>query len=687
MNLWLLWLVPLLPLFGSALNGLMGKKNGREFTTVFGVGTVWAAFFIAIYLTYGFLTGSHVPQYLQSSYDWFDAGVFRLQIGLMLDRLSLIMMLMVTGVGALIHTYSIGYMWDDPGYNRYFAYLNLFAFSMLVLVLADGFLLLFVGWELVGLCSYLLIGFWYDRRTAADAGRKAFIVNRVGDWAFLIGIILTFVVFTPHSIIHDAAGHAFSDGLRFHTVFSYLRDAVAVASGLPAELRLVPVIALLLFIGAMGKSAQLPLLHIWLPDAMEGPTPVSALIHAATMVTAGVYMVVRCHDLYAVSPAILHLVAWIGALTAFAAASIAIVQTDIKRVLAYSTISQLGYMFIGAGTGAFGYSIFHLLTHAFFKALLFLCAGAVIHAMANEQDMRKMGGLWRHPSTRPLGILMAIGVLAIAGFPGFSGFFSKDLILGRAAEQSIALWAVATAAAFMTAFYMTRLWFMTFGGQEHWKGQPAESAGRDHPADAPDTTPEPGAGGDGHAGHGLNGEPHRTPATMLIPMWILAVLSVVAGGALYRFVPGFLAPMFVDLPVPVGRAGLSEGWFMAISALVFVAGTALAFYAYGRDNTEPKPWMVRDQGTYRFLANAWYIDRLAHAFFADGGLEAANATYRDIEVRGIDQGGVGGVAHLARWMGRELRLVQSGIVGHYALAMAFGAACVVLYFMVYFLLR
>nr|MDQ2732900.1 NADH-quinone oxidoreductase subunit L [Armatimonadota bacterium] len=432
MSLEALWAVLLLPLIGAAVNGMVGQKRGRTFTNLFGVGSIWLAFLLALLLAVSHHSGAtpnHYPD-TQAPFYWFDAGILKLKLGLLLDPLSIVMMLIVTGVGALIHTYSMGYMADDPGYNRYFAYLNLFTFSMLVLVLADSFLLMFVGWELVGLCSYLLIGFWYDRQSATDAGKKAFIVNRVGDWAFIIGVILTFVVFVPR-----AQGN---QGLMFQPVFQDLATHVRDSAHLTGNLGLIPVIALLLFIGATGKSAQLPVLHVWLPDAMEGPTPVSALIHAATMVTAGVYMVARCHDFFLLSPDVMRMVAWIGAITAFVAATTAIVQTDIKKVLAYSTISQIGFMFIGAGVGAFTYSIFHLMTHAFFKALLFLGAGAVIHALHNEQDMRKMGGLRRH--LPQISILMGVGVLAIAGVPPFAGFWSKDLILGQAAAFSPWLW-------------------------------------------------------------------------------------------------------------------------------------------------------------------------------------------------------------------------------------------------------
>ena len=644
MNLDLLWLVPLLPLAGSAINGAIGKRMGRGFTSALGVGSVWLSFLVAVILvasqSLGGFQANGYPD-IQAPFYWFDAGVIQLKIGLLFDPLSAVMMLIVTGVGALIHTYSMAYMEEDPDYNRYFAYLNLFTFSMLILVLADSFLLMFVGWELVGLCSYLLIGFWYRKRSATDAGKKAFIVNRVGDWAFVIGMILTFIVFVPRVDDHN--------GFLFQGIFDYLHHTAADSVSLTGSLTLVPVIALLLFIGATGKSAQLPVLHIWLPDAMEGPTPVSALIHAATMVTAGVYMVARCHLFFVLSPAVMELVAWVGAITAFVAATTAVVQTDIKRVLAYSTISQIGFMFIGAGVGAFTYSIFHLMTHAFFKALLFLGAGAVIHALHNEQDMRKMGGLQRRIPV--IGVLMGIGVLTIAGIIPFAGFWSKDYILGMAAERNVGVWAVGTVSAFITAFYMARLWLMTFHGEERWKTA-------------------------AHAGVDL----HPTSPHMLWPMVALGVLSVVGGiGAI--FLPAFLGPVFADAPVePAPAAFASEMVLMGIALVIAFAGILLAWVQYGPSNAEPKPWMARNRSLYAWLANAWFIDRAAHTVFASGGERAARLAYEEVELEGIDRAAGGLAAGVAR-ISRELRVVQSGIVGDYALAMGVGAVCVVFYFL------
>src|SRR5574341_1524968 len=401
-------LIPLLPLIGFLFNGFFGKRLGKSFVSWVGPGTVGLSFALALKLFFDLLALPAEQRVIeQISFPWVISGDFGVNIAFLLDPLSAVMMLVVCGVGFLIHVYSIGYMHEDPGYARYFSFLNLFEFSMLVLVLANNFLLMFLFFFWVGLCSYLLIGFWYEKKSAADAGKKAFIVNRIGDFGFMLGMILIFVTF---------------GSLNFTEVFKLAPEYLQVGSGVAVA------ITLLLFTGAVGKSAQIPL-YVWLPDAMEGPTPVSALIHAATMVTAGVYMVSRANGLYQLAPLSLEVVAAIGAVTAIFAASMGLVQNDIKRVLAYSTISQLGYMFLACGVGAFVGGIFHLMTHAFFKALLFLGSGSVIHALSGEQDMRKMGALWNKiPVTART---MAAGTLAIAGIPPLAGFFSKDEILWK----------------------------------------------------------------------------------------------------------------------------------------------------------------------------------------------------------------------------------------------------------------
>src|SRR5690242_16261982 len=457
-----LWIIPLLPLAGAAINGLLGKRFSRGLVATVALTFCGAAFAWALWVVLQFSSLQHVP-YIETVATWLRSGNFSISYSFALDQLSVVMLMVVTGVGFLIHIYSVGYMWEEGGYYRFFSYLNLFMFFMLTLVLASNYLLMFIGWEGVGLASYLLIGFFFTRDSAAAAGKKAFIVNRIGDFGFLIALFLMIQHF---------------GSLDFAKVFDAVKPYAAETSGAG----FLTAIALLLMVGACGKSAQIPL-YVWLPDAMEGPTPVSALIHAATMVTAGVYMVARSHVIFERAPSAMMVVAIIGTLTAFFAATIGIAQTDIKKVLAYSTVSQLGYMFMACGVGAFSAGIFHLMTHAFFKGLLFLAAGSVIHAVGGEQDMRKMGGLWKKiPWTW---ITMLIATCAIAGIPGLSGFFSKDEILWRAYQASWAYWIVGVVTAFMTSFYMFRLMFMTFAGE--YRGAAGSSHGHEE-----------------HAGHGTH---------------------------------------------------------------------------------------------------------------------------------------------------------------------------------------
>src|SRR5215470_7808293 len=465
----LVWPIPALPLAGALVNLAIGRRLGRRAHWV-AVPAIGFAFVMALLAFLRVWRGEET--FTGPLFDWIVAGTFRAPVTLQLDQLSAVMLLVVTGVGFLIHVYSIGYMLEDPDYPRFFTYLNLFVFSMVMLVLAGNFLLLYVFWEAVGLCSYLLIGFWYTRESAANAGKKAFIVNRVGDCGFALGIMLLWTTLGT---------------LEYGDVFA---KAPTLAIGTATA------ISLLLFLGACGKSAQLPL-HVWLPDAMEGPTPVSALIHAATMVTAGVYLVARAHALFERSGVALDVVAWVGVLTAVFAATIGLVQTDIKRVLAYSTVSQLGYMFIGVGVGAYAAGVFHLVTHAFFKALLFLGAGSVIHALSGEQDLRKMGGLARKlPWTRNT---MLIATLAISGIPPFSGFFSKDEILtGAWNGHHYAIFALGLIGAGLTAFYMWRLVFLTFFGASR-------------------------------VDHEVAHHVHESPAVMTLPLGVLALLTIGAG--------------------------------------------------------------------------------------------------------------------------------------------------------------
>src|ERR1700731_256637 len=517
-----LWIIPVLPLVGAAVNGFLGKKFSRQTVTAVALLFSGAAFAMVLFVASPFSSLS-VP-HVEFLAPWIRAGYFQVDFAFYLDQLSLVMLLVVTGVGFLIHIYSVGYMWEEGGFYRFFAYLNLFMFFMLTLVLASNYLLMFIGWEGVGLASYLLIGFWFTKESAASAGKKAFIVNRIGDFGFLIALFLMIKHF---------------GSLNFVQVFR-------IVSSMPTETvgaGLLTAIGLLLMVGAAGKSAQLPL-YVWLPDAMEGPTPVSALIHAATMVTAGVYMVARSHVVFDRAPQALMVVVIIGTLTALFAATIGICQTDIKKVLAYSTISQLGYMFMACGVAAYSAGIFHLMTHAFFKGLLFLAAGSVIHAVGGEQDMRRMGGL-RHYIPWTFWTMTA-ATLAIAGIPGLAGFFSKDEILWRAYQTSWAYWLVGLTTAFITSFYMFRLWFMTFFGEYRGEAQ-------GHSAH------------DAHGGHGHGGI-HESPRVMVIPLAILAVLSVVGGyvgvpaslGGNNRF-DKFLGPVFHgSAPAEAQQAPMGE---------------------------------------------------------------------------------------------------------------------------------
>src|ERR1022692_4289843 len=503
-----LWLVPILPLAGAAINGYFGRRSSKKAISIVALGFCGAAFVMALVLASSFSSAS-APYYFDLAH-WIRSGNFQVDFSFYLDQLSLVMLLVVTGVGFLIHIYSVGYMWDDDGYYRFMSYLNLFMFFMLTLVLAKNYLVMFIGWEGFGLASYLLIGFWFTKDSGASAGKKAFIVNRIGDFGFLIALFLMIKHF---------------GSLNFEQVFG----AVVPLPSETAGVGLLTAIGILLMVGACGKSAQIPL-YVWLPDAMEGPTPVSALIHAATMVTAGVYMVSRSHMIFERAPMALMVVAVIGTLTAVFAATIGITQTDIKKVLAYSTVSQLGYMFMACGVGAFSAGIFHLMTHAFFKGLLFLAAGSVIHAVGGEQDMRKMGGLRSYiPWTF---LTMGIATLAISGIPPFAGFWSKDEILWKAYSSdhgSWVFWLIGVITAFLPSFYMFRLLFMTFFGD--YRGAQVDAHGHAHAAH-------------GHDDHG-HGEPHESPMVMLVPLMILAVLSIVGGlvGIGNRF-ENFLAPVF-----------------------------------------------------------------------------------------------------------------------------------------------
>ncbi len=638
-----LWLIPILPLAGAAINGLFGKKASRAGISAVALLGSGAAFLMALRAAAAFssLTMPH-QEFLAH---WLRAGMFSVDFSFYLDQLSLVMLLVVTGVGFLIHVYSIGYMWDDPSYYRFFAYLNLFLFFMLTLVLAGNYLLMFVGWEGVGLASYLLIGFWFTKDSAASAGKKAFIVNRIGDFGFLIGLFLIIQHFGSLS-------------------FDHVFDSVAhLAPGTTTE-GLLSAIGILLMVGACGKSAQIPL-YVWLPDAMEGPTPVSALIHAATMVTAGVYMVARSHVIFEGAPLALTVVAIIGTLTALFAATIGITQTDIKKVLAYSTVSQLGYMFIGCGVGAFSAGVFHLMTHAFFKGLLFLAAGSVIHGVGGEQDMRKMGGLRKYmPWTF---WTMTIATFAIAGFPPLAAFFSKDEILWQAFSSphgSWVFWLVGVLTAFITSFYMFRLWFMTFLGD--YRGAAGHHDDHGH--------------GHGHdAGHG-HGTPHESPMVMLVPLMILAVLSIVGGwvGIGGRF-EQFLAPAVGASPEVVTENGNIEWYLMAVSVAAAVGGLGLAWLLYYRSKDLPQRIAASLGGLYRSVLNKYYVDEIYGAVLVRPLILFSRAALWHGADQDVIDGAVNGSATAAREVSDNVRQMQSGNLRSYAGWIAAGSAILIGY--------
>jgi NADH-quinone oxidoreductase subunit L len=616
------WLIPAFPLAGALLNVFFGRLTGRHAHWI-AVPALFASFVAACAVVARIWNGQPIDVRL---FPWIVAGDFETWVTAHVDPLTGVLLLVVTGVGSLIHLYSVGYMHDDPGYARYFAYLNLFVFSMTMLVLAGNFLILYVFWEAVGLCSYLLIGFWYTRPAAAQAGKKAFVVNRVGDVGFGLGIMW----------LWTALG-TLDYGEVFKTVDQL---SPATATG----------IALLLFLGACGKSAQLPL-HTWLPDAMEGPTPVSALIHAATMVTAGVYMVARSHVLFERSGTALEVVAWVGAATALFAATVALIQTDIKRVLAYSTISQLGYMFAAVGLGAYAAGIFHLVTHAFFKALLFLGAGSVIHAMRGEQDLRKMGGL--APRMVTTTITMAIGAAGLAGVPGLAGFFSKDEILHAAfAGRHRAIWALLLVGAFLTAFYTFRLLFLTFFNGPRMSREVAHHV-------------------------------HESPRVMTWPLIVLAVLTVVAGWAVgvpsdrgTRFAH-FLAPVF-PAAHEGGPGGIAAYMLLILSVIVVTAGVVLAWFMYIMTPVRPTAIGRTRTPLHALLLNAYYVDGLY-----DRAVVRPLLALSVFLARVVDLGIIDGLVNLTgravlAWAA-ALRRLQTGYVVNYALTMLVGAVLVVGY--------
>ena len=649
-----LWLIPVLPLLGAIINGLLGKKIKNE-AVIGGIGTLAIGGSFVVSCIYFFrLLGDSQKIHEQVVASWMTVGNLQVDWGFLLDPLSALMIMVVTGVGTLIHLYSIGYMHGEEGFYRYFSYLNLFCFSMLMLVLGNNALVMFVGWEGVGLCSYLLIGYYFHKKSAGDAAKKAFVVNRVGDFGFLLGLFLLYWTLGSEH------------GVWTINFLEISQNAHLLGTGSVV----VTVITLCFFLGATGKSAQIPL-YTWLPDAMEGPTPVSALIHAATMVTAGVYMIGRMNGLFAMAPDTMMVIAIVGAATAIFAASIGLAQNDIKRVLAYSTVSQLGFMFLAMGVGAFTAGVFHLMTHAFFKACLFLGSGSVIHAMHHAlhsahshddpQDMRNMGGLRKHMPITHLTFLIA--TLAIAGVPFFSGFFSKDEILHWALASPFghwSLWAVALFTAGLTAFYMFRLVFMTFYGKERM-GEKAKK----------------------HL--------HESPLVITIPLIVLAFLSIFGG---YVGVPElmwganriehFLDPVFGQTVATHGifqephSATFSWG-MVAMAIIVATSGIILAFFMYMVRPELPGKVAQSFKGAYRTIHNKWFVDEIYDALFVNPVKRMGTFLWRGFDVKVVD-GVVNGVGRVVEICSRALRITQSGYVHNYALTMVLGMVVIVAFF-------
>ncbi len=626
----LIYLVPLLPLVGFLLNGLCRNYLSKSLTSIIGCGTVLVSFIVSLIVFFDVKNG-HTG--VISYFDFINMGKFSIPFAFQVDQLSSLFLLIITGVGFLIHLYSTSYMHEEesPHFARYFSYLNLFVFSMLLLVLGANYVIMFIGWEGVGLCSYLLIGYWFKNTSYTNAANKAFIMNRIGDLGFLIAIFW---------VISKAGSANYTDVFSNVSVFSKT-DLI--------------VITLLLFIGATGKSAQIPL-YTWLPDAMAGPTPVSALIHAATMVTAGIYMIARSNILYTLAPSTMHVVAIVGLATAILAATIALKQNDIKKVLAYSTVSQLGYMFLALGVGAYTGAVFHVMTHAFFKALLFLGAGSVIHAMGGEQDIRKMGGIGKHMKWTHLTFL--IGCFAIAGIPGFSGFFSKDEILAHAYMQNPVLYWIGLFGALLTAFYMFRLYATTFRGA--FRGTHEQE-------------------------HHL----HESPAAITIPLILLAILAFAGGfvGIPEFIMPdahslnGFLAPIFAESMkvMPQHEISHSTEWMLAgVSSLLILIVVVFAWAKFAK-----KPELAEPQGFGKVLANKWYVDELYDSIIVKP-INALGRIFNNVFEKSIIDWIVNGVGRSVQYGSRQLRLLQSGQVGSYVLFMIIG---IILFFVVQFFLE
>ena len=663
----MLLLIPLLPFLGFLVNAGVGRRLRKPVSGAVACGAMGGSFAVSVLSVWRLVAQPEDTRAIvQRLFTWISSGDFTAAFTLRLDPLSAVMILVITGIGSLIHVYSTAYMHEERAseFARYFSYLNLFAAFMLVLVLGANFLVMFVGWEGVGLCSYLLIGFWYEKKSASDAGKKAFIVNRIGDFGLILGVLLLFV--------------------QFGTV-DFQEVAARVSTLSPeATFGTLSLITLLLFVGATGKSAQIPL-YIWLPDAMEGPTPVSALIHAATMVTAGVYLIGRNAVLFSHAPQTLMIVALVGTATAFMAGTIGLVQNDIKRVLAYSTVSQLGYMFLAMGVGAYSAGIFHLYTHAFFKALLFLGSGAVIHALAGEQDLRRMGGLKKDLPITYWTFL--VGALAIAGVPGLAGFFSKDEILYRTfARGQTLLWVVGLLTSLLTAVYMFRVVFLAFHGDR--APEPAAPA---HPAEEEQAghAPLPAASVTPAHGHGAHvGHLHDAPPAMAIALVVLAIGSVVAGYVGLPAVLGgsnwfehFLEPAFGVHAGEEGAEHAPELLLMLVSSGVAALGIGIAVYFFLRNRPAADRMAERFGGVQQLLLNKYYVDQIYDATVVQPILIVSQeALWKVVDVRVID-GAVNGAAEAVGGASDMLRRLQTGSVRAYAASLLFGVVTILGYYL------
>ncbi|MEO5360895.1 MAG: NADH-quinone oxidoreductase subunit L [Nitrospirota bacterium] len=626
-------LIPALPLLAFVLNIVFGKALFKNQAHIIATAAVAASLILAVK---AFIAASSGTVINQDLYTWIASGTFKVSVGFLVDQLTAIMLIVVTSVSFLVHVYSVGYMHGEDGYPRFFSFLSLFTFSMLMLVMSNNFLQLYFGWEAVGLCSYFLIGFWYEKKSAADAAKKAFIVNRFGDFGFGLGVIMIFLNF---------------GSLHYAEVFRNL-DVIAAQTVMifGSEVNLATLIALLLFCGAVGKSAQLPL-HVWLPDAMEGPTPVSALIHAATMVTAGVFLVARANPIFTLSPVAMNVVAITGGLTAIFAATIALVQNDIKRVVAYSTVSQLGYMFVACGVGAFSAGIFHLYTHAFFKACLFLCAGSVMHAMGGELDVQKMGGLKKYmPVTY---WTMLIASLSIAGVPGLAGFFSKDEILWKALSSHTPVgnfvWIIGVLTALITAFYSFRVLFLAFHGT--FRGTEEQK-------------------------HHL----HESPSTMTLPLIVLSIGAIVVGyvgvphilGG-HDWIAGFLGKVNGLVRPAAAHAEASLEWSaMILSVVVAIVGISAAAFFYIKRPELPKKIASTFAPIHKLLFNKYYVDELYGVLIVKPCYWVSENVLNKVTDKVFIEGIVNGLPALVEWSGQRLRKIQTGVVLHYSLIMAVG---------------